>query len=88
MGVSVSGQFHPESMVRRVPIVDVSHPKGSPHATVPNVRYARYLQVCLGKSTLEALPGGVYSPDLFQFCLKSYRLAAANCEIMRVARAQ
>jgi hypothetical protein len=31
------------------------------------------------------LLGGVYLPDLLQFCLKSYRLAAANCEIMQVS---
>jgi hypothetical protein len=43
------------------------------------------LQVCLGKSTQEALLGSVYLPDLLQFCLKSYRLAAANCEIMQVS---
>jgi hypothetical protein len=43
------------------------------------------LQVCLGKSTQEALLGGVYLPDLLQFCLKSYRLAAANCEITQVS---
>jgi hypothetical protein len=48
-------------------------------------KLACYLQVCLGKSTQEALLGGVYLPDLLQFCLKSYRLAAANCEIMQVS---
>jgi hypothetical protein len=45
---------------------------------------AFYLQVCLGKSTQEALLGGVYLPDLLQFCLKSCRLAAADCEIMQI----
>ena len=45
---------------------------------------ACYLQVYLGKSTQEALLGGVDLPDLLQFCLKSYRLATANCEIMQV----
>jgi hypothetical protein len=46
---------------------------------------ACYLQVCLGKSTQEAVLGGVYLPDLLQFYLKSYRLAAADCEIMQVS---
>ena len=43
------------------------------------------LQVCLGKSTQEALLGGVCLTYLPQCCLKSSRLATANCEIMQVA---
>ncbi len=45
---------------------------------------ASYLQVCLGKSTQEALLGGVYLANLLQCRLKSGRLATADCVIMQV----
>jgi len=42
------------------------------------------LEVCLGKSTQEALLGGVYLANLLQCRLKSGRLATADCVIMQV----
>ena len=45
-----------------------------------------YLQVCLGKSTQEALLGGVCLPDLLKFHLKFGSLAPADCEIMQVGQ--
>jgi hypothetical protein len=44
------------------------------------------LQVCLGKSTQEALLGGMCLPDLLKFHLKFNPFAPADCEIMQVGQ--